>query len=98
MGAIAEIASVPEDVWPAVLPSIRAAGIEVTDGEWERRVWWYDCSRGPSRVGLAYCPEERGCELVVYCAARHFWRRPVGMWLLLREVRRAVLAAGGKPA
>jgi hypothetical protein len=98
MGVVADFASASEDVWPAVLPCIRARGVEVGVGEWERGIWWYDCIRGRSHVGLAYSPKDRGCEVTVYSSALRFWRRPVGMWRLFRDVRRAVLTAGGKPA
>jgi len=98
MGVVADFASVAEDVWPAVLPCIRARGVEVEAGKWERGVWWYGCIRGRCSVGLTYSPKDRGCEVIVYSSARRLWQRPVGMWRLFRDVRRAVLTAGGKPA
>jgi hypothetical protein len=96
MGVVADFASVPEDVWLAVLPYIRARGVEVEAGEWERGIWWYDCIRGRCSVGLTYSPKDRGCEVIVYSSALRFWPRPLGMWRLFRDVRRAVLTAGGK--
>jgi hypothetical protein len=98
MGAVADFARVPEDVWPAVLPCVRARGVEVEAGELERGVWWYGCIRGRSRVELGYSPESPGRGVVLYSSALRFWRRPVGMWRLFRDVRWAVRTAGGKPA
>jgi hypothetical protein len=98
MGVVADFASAPKDVWPGVLPGVRAAGVEVDAGELVRGVWWYACVRGRSRVELGYCPEDPGREVIVCSSALRFWRRPVGMWRLYRAVRRAVSAAGGKPA
>ena len=95
MGVIADFASVPEAVWPTVLPCVHASGVEVEAGEWERGIWWYGCTRGRSRVELGYSAADRGYEVIVYSPALRFWRRPVGMWQLIRDVRRAVLTAGG---
>ena len=93
---VADFALVPAEVWPAVLPRIRAASIEVDAGALERGVWWYACTRGEARVELGYCPDPG--EVWVYSRARRFWGRPVSMYRLYRDVRRAVIAAGGKPA
>ena len=98
MGAVADFTSVPDAIWPAVLPCVRAAGIAVQGGERERGITWYTCARGMSRVALGYSPQDGGREVVVYALALRFWRRPLGMWRLFRDVRRAVRAAGGKSA
>jgi hypothetical protein len=96
MGVVTGFARMPADVWPAVLPRIRAAGITVEDHGLERGLWWYTCTRGPCWVGLGYDPEDHGQELIVYCPAARVWWRPLGTWRLLRDVRRAVQEAGGQ--
>ena len=98
MGVVASFASVPGDVWPAVLPRVRAAGVEVECGQLERGIWWYACVRGRSCVQLGYCPEDHGREVVIYSTDLRFLRSPLSMWRLFRDVRRAVLAVGGKRA
>ena len=98
MGVVADFTSVSPGVWPAVLPAIRATGAEVTEEGPARGIWWFACSRGPARVGLAWCPEDRGSEVSVYCPARRFWRHPIGMWRLFRDVRRAVRSVARRGA
>ena len=94
MGVVADFVSMPEDAWPAALARVSAAGIEVRDEGPERGVAWYSCSRGACRVGLGYCPGDGGREVTVYGPALRFWRRPLGMWRLYRDVRRALRAGG----
>jgi hypothetical protein len=94
MGLVADFASVSAELWPAVLPAIRAAGIDIQDNGMERGGWWYTCVQGPARVELAYFPDDKGREVCVYCSAHRFWRRPWAMWRLLREVWKAILATG----
>src|SRR5438094_10326268 len=96
MGAIADWAAVGPESWPAVLPAIRAAGIASEGGEPERGGWSWACARGAARVWLVYHPAEVGTEVLVYCPARSAWRRPLAMWRLLRDVKRAVRDAGGR--
>ena len=79
MGVVADFASVPYAIWPAVLPCVRAAGIAVEGGEWERGITWYTCARGPLCIALGYSPQDGGREVVIYAAALRFWRRPLGM-------------------
>jgi hypothetical protein len=88
VGVVAEVVSMPEGAWPAALSRVSAAGIEVHDEGSEPGVAWYSCRRGACRVGLAYCPGDR--EATVYAPEIRFWRRPLGMWWLYRDVRRAL--------
>ena len=97
MGVVATWLSVPADVWPAVLPRIRAAGVAVGSAEPDGATTWYACAREPCRVELGYSPEDAGRQVILYTSVRRCWRRPVGMWRLLRDVGGAVRAAGGKP-
>jgi len=92
MGVVADSVRVSEDAWPPALSRVAAAGIEVRDEGSERGVAWYSCGRGACRVGLACRPGDGGREVTVYCPARRFWRRPLGMWRLYRDVRRALRA------
>jgi hypothetical protein len=98
VGVAADWEHVPEEIWPGVLPSVRAAGIEVDDGEPEQSMVWFTCTRGPCRVHLGYAPDDRGREVVVYSPGRAFWWRPLAMRRLFADVVRAVEAAGGRPA
>jgi hypothetical protein len=66
-----------------------ADDIEVCDEGTERGVMWYSCRRGACRVGLGYDPGDGGREVMVYGPALWFWRRPLGMYRLYRDVRRA---------
>ncbi len=95
MGVAADFATVPADRWPAVLARIRASGVEITAGAQEDDVRWYSCVRGGCTVELACDAGAHVREVVLYAPAVRCWRRPVGMWRLLRDVRRALLAAGG---
>jgi hypothetical protein len=92
MGVVADFMRVPEDAWPTALSRLRAAGIEVRDEGTERGVTWYSCRRGACCIGLGYGPGPGGPEVTVYGPALRFWRRPLGMYRLYRDVRRALLA------
>ena len=98
MGVVADFTSVPADVWPTVLTGIRAGGIAVEGGELDRGSELFQCVRGRCCVTLAYSHGDGGREVCLWCSAVRFWRRPLGMWRLCRDVRRAVLAVGGQPA
>lgn len=97
MGVVANFLSVPADVWPAVVPRLRADGITVESEGFERGGWYATCVRGRCRVGLDYTAAEVGREVCVYCPELRCWRRPFGTRRLFRDVRRAVIAAGGRP-
>src|SRR3954470_13121334 len=96
MGVAADWLSVPSEAWPAALARVRAAGVEVSVGEPEGGNTWYACTRGPCRVELGHCPADAGREAVAYCPASRIWRRPLGTWRLLRDVRLAVLGPAGR--
>ena len=90
MGVVADSVGVSEADWPAALSRVSAAGVLVTDEGSERGLSWYGCRRGNCRVGLGYCPGDGGREVTVYGPVQHFWRRPLGMWQLYRDVLRAL--------
>lgn len=94
MGVVADFVSVSEDAWSAALSRVTAAGIEVRDEGTERGGVFYNCSRGACRVGLGYYPRDGGDKVTVYAPARRFWRRPLGMYRLYRDVRLALRASG----
>jgi hypothetical protein len=94
MGVIADFASVRPDVWPAVLPAIKAAGVVIEDEAQERGGYLYLCARGSVRVTLAYFPDDRGREVCMSCPAWRAWRRPWSMYRLMRDVWRAILSTG----
>lgn len=98
MDAMADFASVSQDAWPHVLAAVRLAGVAIDIGECDQGIQWHACVRGHARVELGYCPQDPGRELVVYAPTLRFWRRPLSMGRLFGDVRRAVLAAGGKLA
>lgn len=89
MGVVADFVSVPVGAWPAALARLGAEDIEVRDEGTERGVTWYSCQRGACRVGLGYYPGDGGREVAMYGPALRFWRRPLGMYRLYRDVRRA---------
>lgn len=94
MGVVADFVNVPADAWPAALSRVSAAGVEIREEGAEGGVTWYTCVRGACRVGLGYCPDDVGREATVYTPALRFWRRPLGMWRLSRDVRQALRAVG----
>jgi hypothetical protein len=94
MGVVADFAAVSPEVWMSLLPAIKAAGIGIQEEGEEPGCWSYGCIRGAARVELFYSPADQGAEVAVYCSAHRFWRRPLSMWRLLRDVWRAILAAG----
>src|SRR5262245_21831317 len=98
MGAVAGFAVLPADRWQSALSEIAAAGVEVCDEGKDRGLQWYRCVRGACSIGLGFgvvVPPGSEVGVCVYSPARRWWRRPVGMWRLSRDVWRAVQHAGG---
>lgn len=90
MGVVTDFVTVSEAVWRTARSRLRAAGIELRDEGTARGVAWYSCSRGACRIGLGCCPGDGGRQVTVYCPSLRFWRHPLSMWRLNRDVRRVL--------
>ena len=100
MGVVADFAVLPAGRWPTALWGVAAAGVELVDAGGGRGLRCSECRRGRCSVALAFGPVVPGGGEGVCLSSPGlaWWRRPLAMRRLSRDVWAAVLAAGGKPA
>jgi hypothetical protein len=100
MGVVAEFARLPADRWPAALTAVAATGVVLAEAGSEPGLRCYACRRGRCVVGLAFGRVVPGGRegVCLHAPAAAWWRRPLGMRRLSRDVWSAVLAAGADPA
>jgi hypothetical protein len=100
VGVVADFAVLPADRWPTALRGVAAAGVELVDAGSDCGLRCYRCRRGKCSVALALGPVVPGGGESVCLSSPGvaWWRRPLAMRRLSRDVWAAVLAAGGKPA
>jgi hypothetical protein len=98
MGVVANFAELNSTHWPTVLSGVAAIGVVLADLGDDRGLRYCDCRRAECVVTLAFgeVVPGGGEGVCLYSPASAWWRHPLRMRRLSRDVWSAVLAAGGR--
>jgi hypothetical protein len=96
---MAEFAVLLADRWPAALTAVAAIGVDLADVGIERGLRYYTCRRGRCAVGLAFGQAVPGGQegVCLYAPGAAWWRRPLGMRRLSRDVWSVSWPQGANP-